>query len=600
MRPTLTLLSSLTLLLGLIAHPAASADDPPAEGPLVKMLRGGKVPEARQGTVIEMIGKRGGASDLDFLLEQALKPEGVSTATRVKDLDALSDAALTRNVRPSGDLARLAPLVEGKGMGKDASRAVRPLAVRLAGLWKAPGLVGALKGVAGSDDSGEALRAQAMEALASVGTPEARAGVEALDAPGRPSPTRAAAVAALARFDAADAAERAAALLGDARGGAPGQDFTGLVAAFLNRQGGADKLASALGKVKLAPDTAKLALRAVYTLGHSDPSLVDTLTKAAGLDAEVKPLDKAAMDALVAEVAAKGDPARGEALFRRADVNCAKCHAVSGAGGGVGPDLSPIGATSPPDYLVNSIMVPDQAIKEEYQTVVVQTADGQVFQGIVVDKDDKRWVLREATGETRTVPAADVEDSKEGGSLMPKGLVNFLTRAEFVDLIRFLSEMGKPGPYAVRSTPTVQRWRVLKPVPEALARDLPDEDTFQTEVLKADVSRWVPAYGKVGGDLPVAEVREAAGSDVVYLRAEVEVSHGDKMEIVPNSADGVRLWVDNDLAPEGGAAYPVNLSSGRHVLTFRVDAKARGDRPLRVEVRKPPGSSAEYAVVGGR
>ena len=86
-----------------------------------------------------------------------------------------------------------------------------------------------------------------------------------------------------------------------------------LLAAFLDRQGGADKLAAALGRRKLPADAAKLALRAVYALGHSDPALVAALTKAAGIDAEVKPLDQGEMDALIADVAAKGDPARGEA-----------------------------------------------------------------------------------------------------------------------------------------------------------------------------------------------------------------------------------------------------------------------------------------------
>ena len=33
---------------------------------------------------------------------------------------------------------------------------------------------------------------------------------------------------------------------------------------------------------------------------------------------------------------------------------------------------------------------------------------------------------------------------------MPKGLANLMTRAEFLDLVRFLSELGKPGPYAIR------------------------------------------------------------------------------------------------------------------------------------------------------
>ena len=129
------------------------------------------------------------------------------------------------------------------------------------------------------------------------------------------------------------------------------------------------------------------------------------------------------------------------------------CHSLSKAGGDVGPDLSSIGQTSPPDYIINSILDPDQAIKEPYHTLVVLTTRGQVFQGIVTDKDDQRIVLKEATGAPRVVPVATIEDQKPGGSLMPKGLVNLMTRAEFVDLVRFLSELGKPGPYAIRRDP---------------------------------------------------------------------------------------------------------------------------------------------------
>ena len=40
---------------------------------------------------------------------------------------------------------------------------------------------------------------------------------------------------------------------------------------------------------------------------------------------------------------------------------------------------------------------------------------------------------------------------------MPKGLTNTATRGELLDLVRFLSELGKPGPYALRPSPTIQR-----------------------------------------------------------------------------------------------------------------------------------------------
>ena len=66
----------------------------------------------------------------------------------------------------------------------------------------------------------------------------------------------------------------------------------------------------------------------------------------------------------------------------------------------MGPDLSSVGSSSPVDYIVNSIMVPDQAIKEVYQTQIILTTDGRIFQGIVADKDASKIVLRE--GERRS------------------------------------------------------------------------------------------------------------------------------------------------------------------------------------------------------
>jgi len=579
-----------------VAVAAAYADEAPRpDSPLVKFLRSGRVPAERQGTVVEMIGKRGTADDLGFLIEKALDPNGFTPANRLRAVDALAEAALTRNLRPAGDLARLSPLIAGK----DADPALKLAAVRLAGLWKAEALGGALRSIAAAPEVTGALRAAALDALAAIGGKAGRASIEALAGADKPVAVRAQAVAALARLDVGAAAARAVEVLRDA--GKGHDDLTGMVAAFLNRRDGADTLAAAIGRSALPADSARLALRAVYVLGRSDPGLVSALTKAAGIDAEVKPLEKADLDRLLADVASQGDPARGEAVFRRADVNCAKCHALSGAGGGVGPDLSSVGSSSPVDYLINSIMLPDQAIKEEFRTLVAVTADGRIFQGIVADRDDKRIILREATGELRTIPAADVEESKEGGSLMPKGLVNFLTRAEFVDLVRFLSELGKPGPYAVHATPTVQRWRFLKPVDDELTKQVPSEASLRTFALEADAAHWLPAYARTAGALPLGELAGEAGSKVLYLQAEVEVSLGGKVDVALDAPDGVTAWVDDRPAPAfHGPRFAAELTTGRHKLTFRVDTAARKEPTLRVEVLRPAGSAVEYAVVGGR
>ena len=575
--------------------PSARADDPPPDSPLVKLMKSGRVPDARQGAIVEMIGKRGTAGDLEFLFQKVLASDGFSAPLKLKALDALAEAAANRSMRPAKDLGKLVSLIQPAGPGSD--QALEKPAVRLAGLWKLEAAAEAIRALAVSPTADDVLRGEALEALASIGGRAGRSQIEALTAPAIPPATRIMAVASLARLDVDAAAARAAEIISSQP--APGRDLTPLLAAFLNRQGGADVLASALARHAPPADSAKLALRAVYALGRADPALVAMLSRAAGLSTQTKPLTPTELNQLVTEVAAKGDPARGELIFRRADLNCMSCHSLSKAGGEVGPDLSAIGQTSPADYVIHAILDPDQSIKEQYHTLVVQTSDGEVFQGIVTDKDDQRIVLKEAAGTTRVVPVASIEDQKPGGSLMPKGLANLMTHAEFVDLVRFLSELGKPGPYAISTVPTIQRWRVLKPVAETLAASIPDKDSFRDQVLKAEPSRWTTAYAKLAGSLPLDEVTTQTGGQVVYLQGEINVSNAGPIRVQTDSPEGVRFWIDDEPAPADASAAVSTLAAGRHSVTLRVDTKARAAHEIKVEVTKPSGSPAEFTVVGG-
>jgi hypothetical protein len=223
-----------------------------------------------------------------------------------------------------------------------------------------------------------------------------------------------------------------------------------------------------------------------------------------------------------------------------------------------------------------------------------------VFQGIVTDKDDQRIVLREATGAPRVVPVASIEDQKPGGSLMPKGLVNLMTRPEFLDLVRFLSELGKPGPYAIRPIPTIQRWKVLRPVSEALCAAVPDKYVFRAQIVEAEPSRWAIAYAKVAGSLPLDELGAMTGSKVLYLQGEINVSSPGPIRVQLDSGDGTHFWIDEVCAPEDAAALITDAAAGRHTVTLRVDTQARASREIEVEVTKPSGSRAEFTVAGGR
>jgi putative heme-binding domain-containing protein len=567
-----------------------------SDSPMVKLLKSKRLPEDRQGTIVDLIGKRGTADDLGYIYQQSLSPDGFPAAVRVRALEALAGAAANRNLKPARDLEKLIPLV-GDALAPAGAAIAKP-AIRLAGVWKLEPAVEALAEVARSAAVNEAVRALALDALATIGGKAGRAPIEAMAGGEGPEGGRLQAIAALTKLDLKGAAARAAEVL--AKPAEPGRNFVPLVGSFLDRQGGSEMLARALEGRAISADSARLGLRSVYTLGRSDPALVAVLSRAAGISELSKPLSPTELNALVAEVAAKGDPARGEQVFRRSDLNCMSCHAITKAGGDVGPDLSAVGQISPPDFIINSILNPDLAIKEQYHTLMVMTIEGQVFQGIVTDKDEQRVVLKDATGASRVVPAASIEDQKPGGSLMPKGLANLMTRAEFIDLVRFLSELGKPGPYAIRAVPAIQRFSVLKAVGEDLSTAVPVGSAFRDRVLRAEPGRWDVVYAKVNGSLPLDEVVMKSGGKVVYLRGEVDVSAAGAVELRVDSGVGVHLWIEELPVQPGSPSLSVPLATGRHSITVRVDTAARPSLGIRVEVTKPPGSTAEFTVAGGR
>jgi hypothetical protein len=183
--------------------------------------------------------------------------------------------------------------------------------------------------------------------------------------------------------------------------------------------------------------------------------------------------------------------------------------------------------------------------------------------------------------------------------LLPKGLVNLMSHADFLDLVRFLSELGKPGPLAVRSTATIQRWRFLQPVPPQVQAADADTAAVRAEVCQAQTSAWQPAYAKVAGMLPLDEIATAtAGGPVLYLQAQANVTEPGRVDVRLNSTEGISLWIDGqecDLA----AGSLGELARGEHQLVFRVDTLHRLAAELRVELRRPENSAAEFTVVGG-
>ncbi len=139
-------------------------------------------------------------------------------------------------------------------------------------------------------------------------------------------------------------------------------------------------------------------------------------------------------------LALKGDAGRGEALFWSKALDCGKCHKVGERGAAAGPDLSAIGKARTREDLLESILEPSRRIEPKYATYVVRTVKGLSYTGVLVRRDEKEVVLRDAEGKEVVLASKEVEEARPSPvSLMPQGQLAGLTAREAADLLEYLA-----------------------------------------------------------------------------------------------------------------------------------------------------------------
>ncbi len=149
-----------------------------------------------------------------------------------------------------------------------------------------------------------------------------------------------------------------------------------------------------------------------------------------------------------------GDVHRGEAIFHHsASAQCKNCHTANGQGGNVGPDLSVIGSKFDRAAILSSILDPSAAIAPEYVSYALETTQGQVFTGLLVEKNEREIVLKTARNEIIHVASADVEQLvPQKKSLMPDQVLRNITAQDAADLVAFLSSQKKTETVAGKPT----------------------------------------------------------------------------------------------------------------------------------------------------
>ena len=194
------------------------------------------------------------------------------------------------------------------------------------------------------------------------------------------------------------------------------------------------------------PRIALNANQARQILAFKDDSLTEKVTEVWGkLRSERDPQRENVIRKMKRVVqGGKGDPVAGQQVFIEL---CAQCHKLYDYGADVGPDLTGVGR-SDVDLLLSNILDPNLVIGAGYEPVLVETVEGELLTGLVVEDSPQRVVIKAAGGVMTTVMDDQIEEMEYSKlSIMPEGLEEGLNKRAFRDLIALLLTESSPGPW---------------------------------------------------------------------------------------------------------------------------------------------------------
>ncbi|MBI4661796.1 MAG: hypothetical protein HY735_23485 [Verrucomicrobia bacterium] len=256
--------------------------------------------------------------------------------------------------------------------------------------------------------------------------------------------------------------------------------------------------------------------------------------------------------------------------------------AIGGVGGKVGPDMTSLGASAQIDYLIESLHYPNRKVKEGYHSTILETKDGQEFSGVLVRENREEVVVRDATDKEIPIPKSQIEKRATGGSIMPSGLLEVLDSDQQIDLYRFLSELGKPGPFDASKGNVARFWKLFAATIDAA--QFGDERILKSHWTDRD---WSPAFARVDGRLPREELESklksvaGRGPSAVYAAARFQISKTGQVHLNLSAQSYLGLWIDSR---PNAATSPIHmdLSSGTHTFVIKLDAQNLPDH-VRIE-----------------
>ena len=534
------------------------AVEPALAGEVLAQLLGTRpLPRDGAGPWIELIASAGSPREQRLLFDALLKGAFEAPAA-ARALAALNDAARLRKILPTGDLAPLATLF--------ADPATRRGALPLVGAWKLSPLAPTLITVVEAPATSPADRAAAFNSLRELGGAPVIAALRRLARTADSPLIRREAVVALAGTDLTNSLPEVMTVLAATTVEA---EATSLWRELLAIRGASGRLALEVPKAKLPIEVARAGLRPARE-GGQNQNLVQALINAAGLTLSSVQLTAAEMQALGRQALATGNAARGERIYRRAELACVACHAIGGAGAHIGPDLTSIGASAPTDYLVESLLYPSAKIKEGYHAVVLSTKDGRELSGMIARETATEVILRDASNQEISVATQNIAKRASSGSLMPAGLIDGLLPEERLDLINFLAQLGRPGAYDAAQGGVARLWQLY--MIGAGNEPIGIEPVIRGEAKLAD---WIPAFSLVSGALPreliAAPYPSFLNSRGLFAATRFESAKGGSVTFTL-AGPAKAAWLNGTLL-QPGDTFAVTAQVGANVLVLQLSEK---------------------------
>lgn len=543
-----------------------------ALNPLLESLKAGRLAAEDAAAVLAMAGDAADAAQAAQMAAYVNEPS--LQAHTLGLLDALVKAGTTRGIKPEG-----AESIVTGWLSSPRAEIVHRAAL-LAGAWKVESARDSLQNIVLKEDTAAAVRAGAVQGLARLGGTKSR---DFFDQLFQQNPAlRALAVQGLTDVGPQLAAKRAVEFFAGAK---TAQEADPVLGAFLKNKQLPNVLAKELGGKTIPDYVAVEGIRMVSTRGIKGP-LEEALRTAGGVKQMNQALTPEQMAALVAKVKDQGNAARGEVIYRRQQLLCLTCHAIGDAGGVLGPNLVSIGGSAPVDYLIESLLEPSKKIKEGYHMVIIGTKDGQVISGGLVQDGGEEVIIRDPANQLQKVPKANIASRQMSpASMMPPGLTASLREDEFVDLVRFLSELGREGDYKIKPNRYVRTWKVMGP----MAPDVVDHvrHVGLPALHEKDTGYpWQLAFSKVSGDLPLDELQQIKMYPWFPKIAQftLKLDSPGKVKLGLSSTKAVEVVVDDHVVKELTPELTLDLAAGVHPVSVVIGKDAGDLSGFRVEI----------------